>query len=44
MEIGSTRMLSLPCKPLSDAEGSEADEDKAFNEDGSQCNLVWDHT
>lgn len=36
--------VNSPCKPLSDTEDSEAHKDKAFDEDGGQCNLVWDHT
>lgn len=36
--------MSLPGKPLTDTEDSEAYEDKALNEDSGQCNLVWNHT
>lgn len=36
--------VNIPCKPLTDTEDSEANKDKAFDEDSSQCNLVWNHT
>lgn len=36
--------MSLPGKPLTDSEDSEAYEDKALDEDSGQCNLVRNHT
>lgn len=35
---------SIPCKPLTDTEESEAHEDEALDEDSSQCDLKWDHS
>ena len=41
---GKITDMSLPGKPLTDTEDSEAYEDEALDEDSGQCNLVWNHT
>jgi hypothetical protein len=41
---GKIANVSLPGKPLTDTEDSEAYEDEALYEDSGQCHLVWNHT